>query len=159
MGVNIDELIVANPVSTEEAFKILEEMLKTNSFDVVVFDSIAALASESELSGEIGQATVALNARLISSVLRRITTLISSSNTCVIFINQYLDYEEGYGYHIKVTDDKPCTFLDENNRCTINSAKPNQCATFPYWKEYMDKNGNLIAGKFNRACPGVKIKK
>ena len=88
LGVNIDELIVANPVSTEEAFKILEEMLKTNSFDVVVFDSIAALASESELSGEIGQATVALNARLISSVLRRITTLISSSNTCVIFINQ-----------------------------------------------------------------------
>ncbi len=77
----------------------------------------------------------------------------------LIFINQYLDYEEGYGYHIKVTDDKPCTFLDENNRCTINSAKPNQCATFPYWKEYMDKNGNLIAGKFNRACPGVKIKK
>ena len=69
----------------------------------------------------------------------------------LIFINQYLDYEEGYGYHIKVTDDKPCTFLDENNRCTINSAKPNQCATFPYWKEYMDKNGNLIAGKFNRA--------
>ena len=77
----------------------------------------------------------------------------------LIFINQYLDYEEGYGYHIKVTDDKPCTFLDENNRCTINSAKPNQCATFPYWKEYMDKNGNLIAGKFNRPCPGVKIKK
>ena len=77
----------------------------------------------------------------------------------LIFINKYLEYEEGYGYYIKVTDDKACTFLDENNRCTINSAKPNQCATFPYWKEYMDKNGNLISGKFKRACPGVKIKK
>ncbi|MEI0702378.1 YkgJ family cysteine cluster protein [Brachyspira intermedia] len=77
----------------------------------------------------------------------------------LIFINKYLEYEEGYGYYIKVTDDKACTFLDENNRCTINSAKPNQCSTFPYWKEYMDKNGNLISGKFKRACPGVKIKK
>ena len=77
----------------------------------------------------------------------------------LVFINKYLEYEEGYGYYIKVTDDKACTFLDENNRCTINSAKPNQCATFPYWKEYMDKNGNLISGKFKRACPGVKIKK
>ncbi|MEI0699029.1 YkgJ family cysteine cluster protein [Brachyspira intermedia] len=77
----------------------------------------------------------------------------------LVFINKYLEYEEGYGYYIKVTDDKACTFLDENNRCTINSAKPNQCATFPYWKEYMDKNGNLISGKFKRACHGVKIKK
>lgn len=77
----------------------------------------------------------------------------------LFFINQYLEYEEGYGYYIKVTEDKPCTFLDENNRCTINSAKPNQCAAFPYWEEYTDKNGNLIAGKFNRACRGVKIKK
>ncbi|AEM23223.1 hypothetical protein Bint_2624 [Brachyspira intermedia PWS/A] len=77
----------------------------------------------------------------------------------LVFINKYLEYEEGYGYYIKVTDDKACTFLDENNRCTINSAKPNQCGTFPYWKEYMDKNGNLISGKFKRACPGVKIKK
>ena len=77
----------------------------------------------------------------------------------LVFINKYLEYEEGYGYYIKVTDDKACTFLDENNRCTINSAKPNQCSTFPYWMEYMDKNGNLISGKFKRACPGVKIKK
>lgn len=88
LGVNTDDLILAKPTSTEEAFKILEDMLKEKIFDVIVFDSIAALASESELAGEIGQATVAINARLISSILRRLTSLISESNTCVIFINQ-----------------------------------------------------------------------
>ena len=77
----------------------------------------------------------------------------------LVFINKYLEYEENYGYYIRISDGESCTFLDENNRCTINSAKPTQCKTFPYWKEYMDKNGNLIAGKFNRPCPGVKIKK
>ena len=77
----------------------------------------------------------------------------------LIFINQYLDYEEGYGYHIKVASDKPCTFLDKNNKCGINREKPNQCSTYPYWNEYTDKNGNLIADKFNRNCHGVKLKK
>ena len=76
-----------------------------------------------------------------------------------VFINKYLEYEENYGYYIRISEGESCPFLDENNRCTINDAKPHQCKTFPYWKEYMDKNGNLIAGKFNRPCPGVKIKK
>lgn len=76
-----------------------------------------------------------------------------------VFINKYLKYEEYYGYYIKVDEGKSCCFLDENNKCTINDAKPKQCKTFPYWNEYMDKNGNLIAGKFNRPCKGVKIKK
>lgn len=77
----------------------------------------------------------------------------------LVFINKYLEYEENYGYYIRISEGESCTFLDENNRCTINDAKPTQCKTFPYWKEYMDKNGRLIAGKFNRPCPGVKIKK
>ena len=76
-----------------------------------------------------------------------------------VFINKYLDYEHNYGYYIKINDNDNCIFLDKNNKCTINTAKPTQCKTFPYWKEYMDKNCNLVAGKFNRKCLGVRIKK
>lgn len=77
----------------------------------------------------------------------------------IVFINKYLEYDEGYGYYIQVTGEKGCDFLDESNKCIIHEAKPEQCRTFPYWNEYMDKNGNLIAGKFNRPCHGVSIKK
>ena len=77
----------------------------------------------------------------------------------IVFINKYLEYEENYGYYIQVTNEKACIFLDEYNKCTIQDAKPEQCKTFPYWNEYMDKNGNIIAGKFNRPCPGITIKK
>lgn len=77
----------------------------------------------------------------------------------ISFIQKYLNFDEQYGYFIKVDDEQMCHFLDENNKCIIHNAKPTQCRTFPYWKEYMDKNGNLIAGKFDRPCPGVRIKK
>ena len=78
----------------------------------------------------------------------------------LIFIKKYLDFDSDYGYFARVDEDNglSCPFL-KDNKCVIHDAKPNQCKTYPYWKEYTDKNGNLIAGKFDRPCPGVKIKK
>lgn len=77
----------------------------------------------------------------------------------LIFINEYLNYSDSLGYHIKVDEENKCRFFDENNKCMIHKAKPSQCKTFPYWKEYCDKNGNLISGKFKRPCKGVRVKK
>lgn len=78
--------------------------------------------------------------------------------TSLIFISKYLDYDDSLGYHIKVDDKNRCHFLDKNDKCLIHKAKPIQCKTFPYWKEYTDKNGNLISGKFNRPCKGAIVK-
>ena len=79
--------------------------------------------------------------------------------TSLIFISKYLDYDDSVGYHIKVDYENRCHFLDKNDKCLIHKAKPTQCKTFPYWKEYTDKNGNLISGKFNRPCKGAIVKK
>ena len=79
--------------------------------------------------------------------------------TSLIFISKYLDYDDSLGYHIKVDNENRCHFLDKNDKCLIHKAKPTQCKTFPYWKEYTDKNGNLISGKFNRPCKGAIVKK
>lgn len=75
------------------------------------------------------------------------------------FIKKYLKYNEDLEHYIEVTKSLPCLFLDNKNGCKINDAKPEQCKTFPYWKEYMDRDGNLISGKFDRPCPGVQSKK
>lgn len=79
--------------------------------------------------------------------------------TSLIFISKYLDYDDSLGYHIKVDYENRCHFLDKNDKCLIHKAKPTQCKTFPYWKEYTDKNRNLISGKFNRHCKGAIVKK
>lgn len=79
--------------------------------------------------------------------------------TSLIFISKYLDYDDSLGYHIKVDYENRCNFLDKNDKCLIHKAKPTQCKTFPYWKEYTDKNGNLISGQFNRPCKGAIVKK
>lgn len=79
--------------------------------------------------------------------------------TSLIFISKYLDYDDSLGYHIKVDYENRCHFLDKNDKCLIHKAKPTQCKTFPYWKEYTDKNGNLISGKFNRPCKCAIVKK
>lgn len=79
--------------------------------------------------------------------------------TSLIFISKYLDYDDSLGYHIKVDYENRCNFLDKNDKCLIHKVKPTQCKTFPYWKEYTDKNGNLILGKFNRPCKGAIVKK
>ena len=88
LGVNIDELLVSQPNSGEEALNIAETLVKSNAIDVVVIDSVAALAPRAELEGDIGDAHVGLQARLMSQALRKLTAGIKQSNCCCLFTNQ-----------------------------------------------------------------------
>lgn len=88
LGVNIDELLVSQPSSGEEALRICETLVRSNALDVIVLDSVAALVTKAELEGEIGDTTVGAQARLMSAALRKLTALISKASTVVIFTNQ-----------------------------------------------------------------------
>ena len=88
LGVNMDDLLVSQPSSGEEALRIVETLVRSNALDVIVLDSVAALVTKQELEGEIGDSTVGAQARLMSAALRKLTSLISKARTCCIFTNQ-----------------------------------------------------------------------
>ncbi len=88
LGVNIDDLLVSQPSSGEEALRICETLVRSNALDVIVLDSVAALVTRAELEGEIGDTTVGAQARLMSAALRKLTALISKARTTCIFTNQ-----------------------------------------------------------------------
>ena len=88
IGVNLDELLISQPDTGEQALEICERLIRTNAVDLVVTDSVAALVPRAELEGEMGDAHVGLQARLMSQALRKLTAAISKSKTCCIFINQ-----------------------------------------------------------------------
>lgn len=88
LGVNLEDLLVSQPSSGEEALQIAEMLIKSNAVDVIVVDSVAALVPQAELNGEIGDSHVGLQARMMSQAMRKLTGAISKSKTCVIFINQ-----------------------------------------------------------------------
>lgn len=88
IGVNLDELMIAQPDSGEEALNIAEMLARSNAIDVIVIDSVAALVPKNELEGEIGDTHMGLQARMMSQALRKLTSTLSKSNTCAIFINQ-----------------------------------------------------------------------
>ncbi|HXH68781.1 MAG TPA: recombinase RecA [Pyrinomonadaceae bacterium] len=91
LGVNIDDLLVSQPDSGEQALEIAETLVRSNSVDVIVIDSVAALVPRAELDGDMGDSHMGLQARLMSQALRKLTGIVSSSNTCFIFINQLRD--------------------------------------------------------------------
>ncbi len=88
IGVNINELLISQPDSGEEALNIVEMLARSNAVDVIVIDSVAALVPKSELDGEIGDSFMGLQARMMSQALRKLTATLSKSNTCAVFINQ-----------------------------------------------------------------------
>src|ERR1044072_1680681 len=88
LGVNLDDLLVSQPSSGEEALRICETLVRSNALDVIVVDSVAALVTKAELEGEIGDTTVGAQARLMSAALRKLTSLISKARTCCIFQNK-----------------------------------------------------------------------
>ena len=88
LGVNLDDLLVSQPSSGEEALRICETLIRSNSLDVIVVDSVAALVTRAELEGEIGDTTVGAQARLMSAALRKLTSLIAKARTCCVFTNQ-----------------------------------------------------------------------
>lgn len=88
LGINIEELLVSQPDSGEQALEITETLIRSGALDVVVVDSVAALVPRAELEGEMGDSHMGLQARLMSQALRKITGIVSKSRTAVIFINQ-----------------------------------------------------------------------
>ena len=88
IGVNLDDLIVSQPNSGEEALTICEQLVKSGAVDVVVVDSVAALTPQAEIDGEIGDAHVGLQARLMSQAMRKLTATLAQTNTLCIFTNQ-----------------------------------------------------------------------
>src|SRR6266511_864529 len=88
LGVNLDDLLVSQPDSGEEALTICETLARSNALDVVVIDSVAALVPRAELEGEMGMATMGMQARLMSQALRKLTAILSKSKTTCIFTNQ-----------------------------------------------------------------------
>jgi recombination protein RecA len=88
LGVDIDNLLVAQPESGEQALEIAEALVRSGAIDIIVIDSVAALVPKAEIDGEMGDSHVGLQARLMSQALRKLAGVLSKSNTCAIFINQ-----------------------------------------------------------------------
>ncbi|MFZ0064424.1 MAG: recombinase RecA [Pyrinomonadaceae bacterium] len=88
LGVQIDQLLISQPDSGEQALEIAEALVRSNGVDVIVVDSVAALVPRAELDGEMGDSLPGLQARLMSQALRKLTAIVAQSNTCFIFINQ-----------------------------------------------------------------------
>ncbi|ASQ28958.1 recombinase RecA [Borrelia miyamotoi] len=88
LGVNIDELWLSQPDTGEQALEIAEYLIRSSGVDLIVIDSVAALTPQAEIDGEMGDSQIGLQARLMSKALRKITGILSKSNTCIMFINQ-----------------------------------------------------------------------
>ncbi|MBM3255489.1 MAG: recombinase RecA [Candidatus Omnitrophica bacterium] len=88
IGVNLDNMLISQPDTGEQALEITETLVRSNAVDVIVVDSVAALTPRAEIEGEMGDSHMGLQARLMSQALRKLTAAISKSRTCVIFINQ-----------------------------------------------------------------------
>ncbi|MBP9869191.1 recombinase RecA [Patescibacteria group bacterium] len=88
IGVNVDEMLISQPDTGEQALDIVETLVRSNALDVIVIDSVAALTPKAEIEGEMGDSHMGLQARLMSQALRKLTAVVSKTKTVVIFINQ-----------------------------------------------------------------------
>lgn len=88
IGVNTDELLISQPDSAEQALQIVEALIRSGEIDVIIVDSVAALAPKAEIAGEIGEMQIGLQARIMSSALRKLSSIADNSKTAVIFLNQ-----------------------------------------------------------------------
>ncbi len=88
IGVKVDELLISQPDSGEQALQIAEMLVRSNAVDLIIVDSVAALVPKAEIEGDMGQAQMGLQARLMSQAMRKLTAIISKSKSCIIFINQ-----------------------------------------------------------------------
>jgi len=88
LGVDIENLLVSQPDNGEQALEITENLIRSGAIDIIVIDSVAALTPKSEIEGEMGDSKMGLQARLMSQALRKLTSIISKTSTCCIFINQ-----------------------------------------------------------------------
>jgi recombination protein RecA len=96
VGVKLDDLLISQPDSGEDALNIMETLIRSNSIDVIVLDSVAALTTQAELDGQMGDASVAGQARLMSQAMRRLTAVVSKTKCVCIFTNQIRDQMNGF---------------------------------------------------------------
>ena len=97
LGVNVDELIVSQPDTGEQALEIMERLVRSGAVDIIVLDSVAAMVTRAEIEGEMGDSHVGQQARLMSAAMRKLTSIISKTGTVAIFINQVREKIGGYG--------------------------------------------------------------
>ncbi len=95
LGVDVENLLISQPDTGEQALEITETLVRSGAVDVIVVDSVAALAPRAEIEGDMGDAHVGLQARLMSQALRKLTAVVNKSSTCAIFINQ-IRYKIGH---------------------------------------------------------------
>jgi len=88
IGIKLEELLISQPDTGEQALEIVEALVRSNAVDLIIIDSVAALVPRAEIEGQMGDSQIALQARLMSQALRKLTAAISKSRTCVVFINQ-----------------------------------------------------------------------
>jgi recombination protein RecA len=88
IGVKINDLLISQPDSGEQALEIVETLVRSGGVDIIVIDSVAALTPQAEIEGEMGQSHMGLQARLMSQALRKLTAIVSKTETCIIFLNQ-----------------------------------------------------------------------
>jgi len=88
LGVDVDNLLISQPDTGEQALEIAEALVRSGAVDLIVIDSVAALVPKAEIEGDMGDSFVGLQARLMSQALRKLTGIVSKSNTTIIFINQ-----------------------------------------------------------------------
>jgi len=88
IGVNVEDLLISQPDSAEEALQIVETLVRSGQLDVIVIDSVAALTPKSEIAGEMGEFQIGLQARLMSSALRKLSGIVAKTKTSVLFLNQ-----------------------------------------------------------------------
>lgn len=91
LGVDVNNLWISQPDNGEQALEIAEQLIRSSAVGIIVVDSVAALTPKKEIEGDMGEATVGLQARLMSQALRKLTSTVSKTNTCIIFINQLRD--------------------------------------------------------------------
>ena len=115
LGVNTDELIVAQPDTGEQALDIAEHLVRSTAVDVIVVDSVAALVPKAEIEGVMGDSHMGLQARLMSQALRKLSGIINKSNTVAIFINQLREKIGGGGYGPNETTKGPRSLKDLKN--------------------------------------------
>jgi recombination protein RecA len=150
LGVNVDELLVSQPDGAEQALEIVDAFVKSGGLDVVVLDSVAALVPRAEAEGDMGDAHMAILARLMGQAMRKLTASVQKSNTVLILINQTRSNIGGYGSPVTTSGGKAIKFF---------ASQRIEVAKIETLKKGDESIGNRIRAKFvkNKVSPPFKV--